>query len=122
MSDGEEGRAAALAQARRDAKTGAAAQQADVLYREAGQHNPHAARAAKKRAKRVKALAGGPLAAAAVEAMAGVGLGGAGGGRGAARGAAGVDEEYDFEEAFGGAGPEQMRDGEAGDDAAGESE
>ena len=120
MSDGEEERAAALAGVR-SAKTGAAAQQADVLYGEAGQHNPHAARAAKKRARRAKALAGGPLAAAAVAAMAGVGLGGGGQGSGAAAGAGG-HEEYDFEEAFGGEGAKEMSGSEAGDGAAGESE
>ena len=73
-----------------------------VLYSEPGQHNPHAARAQKKRAKREKARAGGPLVAAAVAAVAGVGLGGG----------AAADEAYDFDEAFGG-GEEAMDSGEA---------
>ncbi|KAK9837475.1 hypothetical protein WJX81_005030 [Elliptochloris bilobata] len=65
MSDGTDERAAALAAAQRSTKSGAAASQADALYSEAGQHNPHAARAERKKAKRAKALAGGPMAAAA---------------------------------------------------------
>lgn len=96
-----EARAAAGAAARAKA----AAAQTPLLYAAEGQFNPHAARAAKKKAKRVSAAAKGSagVAALAADALA-ASLKVKGGGEEVA------DEPYDFNEAFAGDGKDEDDD------------